>query len=449
MENIFTRDANKRATLLENRKDQLTLMREQSEKEHREDLASMRGQYKNVALEEANRRQMAINSTLYIEEFYNRYLTEAIKRIVSESLLLDAGLYKAINESYEEDVVNDIKTLLNDKNIAAGKVHFSESMKVIVSAADAIVPTYDDYVKLFESEEENKEDQLALFDKALSKEEVKTAISSLSTEVKEKVAEIVQKEQEAAAKDIELIGKLNDMNQEREAAAQLTATDELEQSAEIADASMDNAAEAIDQGEVMQKPEPVVQERYQHGIIEAFMINESKNALKENLEFNSDLALAKAIQFVTITETFSSTGLLDVTDETYHDIIKASGLYKDVRDLGMSSKAAARMDNIAKKYEEEENKYQDAYKPDVAGAPRHDATEGKQIKTYAEWKKEQESAAEKVEEQKPIVEMYTNGGGKEYTKSELVRLFENIGYDFRSDSFESVAAQFNYKKVLR
>ena len=50
--------------------------------------------------------------------------------------------------------------------------------------------------------------------------------------------------------------------------------------------------------------------------------------IAEGKEVNTGLALANAIQFLTIVEAFNATGLIKSNSETYNAIIKESGLYR-------------------------------------------------------------------------------------------------------------------------
>ena len=50
--------------------------------------------------------------------------------------------------------------------------------------------------------------------------------------------------------------------------------------------------------------------------------------IAEGKEVNADLALANAIQFLTIVEAFNAAGLIKSNSETYNAIIKESGLYR-------------------------------------------------------------------------------------------------------------------------
>ena len=76
----------------------------------------------------------------------------------------------------------------------------------------------------------------------------------------------------------------------------------------------------------------------------------------------------------------------------------------------------------------------------------------KVVKTYAEWKAEKEKANatasnamhESVNE--PVIK-YTNDGFKKYTREELTRIFEAVGYNVAVDGFENICESLRYREI--
>jgi hypothetical protein len=75
------------------------------------------------------------------------------------------------------------------------------------------------------------------------------------------------------------------------------------------------------------KSKKVVKEQFYHevpkkGILESLAFNEAMEMIKEGKEYNPDLALANALTYLTILETFNSTGLLKISKEDYKKLTK-------------------------------------------------------------------------------------------------------------------------------
>ena len=77
--------------------------------------------------------------------------------------------------------------------------------------------------------------------------------------------------------------------------------------------------EAVDAGNNLIRETPCT------GLFESLAVNEARNMLKEGKEYDSDLCLAKAIMYVTITEAMNELGLIDVTENDYNRIITEAG----------------------------------------------------------------------------------------------------------------------------
>lgn len=69
----------------------------------------------------------------------------------------------------------------------------------------------------------------------------------------------------------------------------------------------------------------LVRETARCGLIESLAVNEATNMIKEGKEYNSDLCIANALMYVTITEAMDELGLLDVNEQVYSEIINRAG----------------------------------------------------------------------------------------------------------------------------
>ena len=486
-------DARKAANYFKNYKDQHTIMNESANAARRKDIEDIRSYQNGIYKESFRRRQEQINSVLYTEEFNKGFLTEAFKRIVEQSLLLDADQYRSLNEHFEQDVARSIRRMLNSNQISANTL--TEDMKVILNAASDIMPSYEMYKELFEdyNDKENSDEEDAehktdniekdiemsvkakeLYNKAFDKEEVKKAIDNISADVKTQVADIVSSEQDKAEENLELLDKINELNKEDNLVKQVQADAdsraiEAQAVADInsgmANVGADPNAVPAEQpveapAEAKPAKEPIVQENYTHGIVEAIVINECKQMLSEGKEINSDLALANAIQFLTISEAFNVTGLIRTNAGTYNQVIKEAGLYREPnKDMMVGKKLDERYAEIDKR--KAESKANGGVAKPMGSASAMTASAGvmtamkpksKVVKTYAEWKAEKEKANatasnamhESVNE--PVIK-YTNDGFKKYTREELTRIFEAVGYNVAVDGFENICESLRYREI--
>lgn len=68
-----------------------------------------------------------------------------------------------------------------------------------------------------------------------------------------------------------------------------------------------------------------VRETPRTGLLETLAVNEAMNLLSEGKEYNSDLCLANALMYITITEAMDTLGLMNVDSNVYSNIISAAG----------------------------------------------------------------------------------------------------------------------------
>ena len=68
----------------------------------------------------------------------------------------------------------------------------------------------------------------------------------------------------------------------------------------------------------------IVREELRSRLIESLAVNKAHELLAEGKQYNSDLCIADAIMYVTITEALNISGLVTVTEQDYANIIKSS-----------------------------------------------------------------------------------------------------------------------------
>jgi hypothetical protein len=70
--------------------------------------------------------------------------------------------------------------------------------------------------------------------------------------------------------------------------------------------------------------EQFVKETPRKNLLETLAFNEAMEMIAEGKQYNGDLALANAVMYITILETFNATGLLTITERDYANLISKS-----------------------------------------------------------------------------------------------------------------------------
>lgn len=393
----------------------------------------------------ASKKADMIKKAGFHEDFAKKMLTAVMEEIVKESLLLDSKAYHSLNESYEKEITSSIGKFLESYRI---KESFTDPRMIVIS--NAISSLEPEAEKIFESADEDAavdqtkkdKDAVTFQDKLMSKSEVGTAIHSLSGDVREKVADLVMKDQIASVADQDALKEINSLNQEK---AEADAA-EAEQGNIAAEAG---ANAAIGQADASVAPAAPVAENYNHGIIEALCINEAKAQVANGLRYNSDLALANAIKYVTVLESVGTVGLIDVGDKELASIVSSLGLYAKTNESALTEKLGQRRAALSEKQKKEAEDKAASTKKCFKEAYGQTSKAKTPIKSFAEWRKEQ-GLDEEVEDKKPADDgvRYVNTiNGMSYTTKQLRENLEANGFDFENhDDFETIAESLSYEK---
>lgn len=319
-------------------------------------------------------------------------LTNALVQLVEKSLLLDAEEYKKLNEGYEDFIKETIKSFLKGDNL--NESIENEHTKNIMANVMQNIPNKEVGVCLTEAQ---------MYDIFGSKtnDSIKQDIHALSGDIMERVANVVE-------------------------------------NSRVQCQSVNDNLNAIHTESV--KPLAIRNEIQQRTILEALAINEAKEMLEEGKEYDSDLALANAITYITILETLDATGLVTIGTEGYNRILEMSGVRQT------PTKRIATTPSELNETEVIRN---------VRDYTSRATKESSTFKSFADWKKERQSKSgalleNSFNEESTIKKLdYTDRNGNQKTTNEVYVALLREGYDeisIRAYGLEKIASLRGYKK---
>lgn len=368
-------------------------------------------------------------------------MTEMVSKIVEKSLLLDEKEYTALNPDYKKNIRLLVESFLKNTDL-------NESIKnpntlKIINYVGKTLP--DRKIGKYLSEEEI----IALIKKD-TPSEVNKAIDNLVSEVKEKTADLIDKEQREVQNiqdDVDELVALGESYkkkaEEKKKEAELKVAEEdseIEENLEIEedleeedsdektlpepekeDFELDTEAPKEKNTKVNITPDGkinisvqenekkiFIKEKEKSGLLESLTINEAKKIISEGKEYNSDLALANSILYLTVLEALSTTNLISLTEEDFKKITVLAG------------------GNIQKK--SKNRILEDYIKPLNIEKER----EISPIQYNSQFFENQNFIKTQSEEV--------------LTRDELFKKLENQGFDFEIDDFELIAKSTGYDK---
>jgi hypothetical protein len=180
------------------------------EKKKHEALASGAMFSKNSAYVKNKNRVKAVQEAIgYTDRATRAAMTDVMATIVEGALLLDTAEYAKLNPDYKKSIREQIATLLEKGKISKA-IKNKKTLKVMDHVAKSI-PDVKTGVYL-------KEQELIDIVRKSTPGEINNVISSLTGDVKERVANLVVKEQDSAAEIQSEINDLSKTNSEAEAA---------------------------------------------------------------------------------------------------------------------------------------------------------------------------------------------------------------------------------------
>jgi hypothetical protein len=313
-----------------------------------------------------NRVKSMQETITYRDRAVKAVLTEYMVRLVENSLLLDTDEYAKLNPNYKAELKEtvksfvekaDLNTDINNKPVLDILEHISKSIPDIKTGI---------YMEA--------EDIVASVQK-LTPGEVDEKLQELSGDVKERVANLVSKEQGEVNKiqsDIDAIVQVaEDAKAEGSVQGEVPAEEvsvepteeELAAAGEmpvegeeglVDEMPVEGEEELVDempvegeedeyldyqQSDDQYKPKTTVnidpsgavqikimenkfyREVPRKGILEGFALNEAIDMVKDGKPYNGELALANALTYITVIEAFNATSLLNITEQDYKRIL--------------------------------------------------------------------------------------------------------------------------------
>lgn len=437
--------------------------READIKRHRETLmeGASHGIAETVHKNKIRERNL-VESLTYLEKTSKAALTEMVSVLVEKSLLLDEYTYSRLNPGYKDQIRETVSGLLegvDSFDITDERVAFliETISKQIPSPTltENGVPTsipLDYAVSLTEARTKATME-------GDGGEDVNAVIDDLSGNVKKRVAKIVDKDkkalQKAEAEYADAVGE--DPNAAPE--TDMPPEDAEDPNAMPPEGTEDPNATAPEgemppegvedpnamppEGEmppmdgnpkkqIQMLPdgtmninvfESFVREMPPCGILEVLAINEAMDMVNEGKEYNSDLAIANAITYITVLETLDTTGILPVTDQDYQKIIAAA--------KGISTDDAKK---FAPQVKVPQIKVGVVASPVVPEADETFTSLSQTLVDYVNGKKDKKEEPKKDEK-------------KTITESELIDILESCGYALSVDDFEECYKAQGYRKI--
>jgi hypothetical protein len=304
------------------------------------------------------------NAINYNKKATTAVMVDLLSNLVERSLLIDEEEYSKLNPTYKHDIKETVVSLLKNADLESNITN-KKTLKLMEFVARSI-PDAKTGVYL-------KEEEIVDMVKKMSPKEIEDSLEELSHDVKDEVANLVSKEQGdvnqiqsevdeivAVSEAMKGQSQLEEVPAEQELGAGEVPAEEMsaeelpaeevpaeEMSAEAVPAEEELAPEVMPEGEeedeyaeyqqsltpgnVQQKetnleigPDGtirinVLRERFfrehpKSGVLESLALNEAVDMIKEGKPYNGNLAIANALMYVTVLETFSAAGLIKLDE---------------------------------------------------------------------------------------------------------------------------------------
>lgn len=396
------------------------------------------GVFADMIYSNNNVRDNARSEYSFREDFTRRVLSNVMTEIIDEALLVEKSQYLALNPEYKDEIKTRVNTMLESNKINLNIDN--NKTKTILEAITAEMPVNHHAYKLME-----ETDICDVSNKIMSNDAVSAAIKDLTTDVRERVADIVTRDN-IASSDEQKFG--DDLSQAVNAVNNSLSSETMPQTpapeTDLAGSNGEVVPEAegqsVEQGQEEQPADenPVVEESYARGIIETITLNEAQIMLKNTGTYNNDLAMANALKFVTVLEAFDAADLMNVNNQVYKKIVDSSraSIHKQIMEETKSTFTGT--------------KFQDVKPVNENALPT-----GK--RSFADWKKEKDSIREQENKASVLAESlvnekvdnstYIDRSGYKYTRKEVESLLESYGYDFKHDDFNEAILVNNIIKA--
>jgi hypothetical protein len=287
-------------------------------------------------------------SIQYNEKASNAVLSTILSSIVENALLLDTEEYSKLNPNFRKEIKETVSSML-----AGGNLNTNISNKQTLTIMEHIARSIPDVkTGVYLTEEE-----ISSIVSKETPERVNMSIDNLTSDVKERVANIVSSENEdieKIQKDIDEVISISEAAKSKRAASQQM-TEQLPPEAYEEEMSPEEMAQIEQQQQQEAQGEEVPEDEYlqyqqdgqsqvvipqtankntavevapdgtvrvnimrealyrehgKKGMLETLALNEALDMVSQGKPYNGDLAIANALKYLTIIETFKSSNLI-------------------------------------------------------------------------------------------------------------------------------------------
>jgi hypothetical protein len=279
----------------------------------------------------SNERVKALTETIKYNEMASVYgMTEMVSEIVEKALLLDEEELVKMQPEYKAEIRDIVSKLLKEGEINENITNpdtlaiMEYVSRTLPDAKDGKYLTEDDlYNLIMASRPADMDEALAKFSGDVS-HKVATLMEKEQKRVKELDAERPAAEEAPVESAVEGEVPAEEVPVEEVPAEEVPAEEEVPMDAVVAPKKQ---IQMLPDGTLNVNifESKFVRETPRSGLIESLSVNEAQNMLARGEEYNADLCLAKAIEYVTIMEAMDSLGLMEVGNEAYSKVISAAG----------------------------------------------------------------------------------------------------------------------------
>lgn len=301
-------------------------------------------------------------------------MTEMVSEVVEGALLMDESALAEMYPTYKEDIRSMVSDFLKNGNINEN-IRNIQTLQLMEYVAKTLPGTREGKTLT--------EDELANYIASKKPVNIDKSIRDLSGDVSSHVATLMEKDQKKADEIEQEVNKAAKKTEKKEPAPKADDTEtptaeeklpsltveDIVAGLNSGDITMNDVNASLKSGEIDQATydqvmaqmgaeddsveetapvdaganpkkqiqllpdgtmnvnifEGLVKETPRCGLLESIAVNEAYDLLKEGKEYNSELCLAKALMYITITEALNTMGLMNVSEADYNKIIQSSG----------------------------------------------------------------------------------------------------------------------------
>ena len=319
-------------------------------------------------------KQQEINKKMarrnYLTEESINALTTVLSILVESSLLVDMDDFEKVNPTIHEDIKQSVRTFVDKAGLKTDLKNPNTATLI-----NMIAETVNSDTNLRSEEIERQ------ILKKINDENVAKALDELQYDIVDKVSQIIQSDVDRIKEIRSEIDKVteNTFNSEVEldeyendlydvGYEEYDETEDIQEAATrlekenytfstVGGLRFDKVNNPNNQTTTLKSK--VLKEYYCNGLLEALAVKEGMLLIESGQEYSADVALGKAITYLTILETFNATNLIEMTPKDYDNLktlagagsnsFKSARINEDVTEIAYIAKPNGEFDNIKDK----------------------------------------------------------------------------------------------------